>query len=69
VTAEERRRARFKFQPVFYRSSFNGEVGATARSDTFEIPAGGSAKFDDCRGLLVHRLREGASAAEKQRRQ
>ena len=53
VTAEERRDARLKFQPVLYRRNFNRDVGAEARSAVFEIPAGGSTKLDDCRRLVI----------------
>src|ERR1700689_5292574 len=65
VMAERRRHACFKFQPVLYRRNFNRDGGAEAPSAVREIPARNSSKLDACGGLLIARLREGVSGAQK----
>jgi len=63
--AESRCNARLKFQPILYRCNFNREGGAEATFAVFEIATRRSSKLDDRGRLLIDRLREAVSRAEK----
>ena len=67
VKGEKRRNSRLKFQPVLYGRNFNCDGGAEARSAGFDIPVSSSPKFHDRGRLLVDRLADGVSSAQKQR--
>ena len=67
AAGEKRRNARLKFQPVFYRRNFDGDVRPEARSAVTEIPGSGSPKLKDGGRLLLDGLREGVYRAETQR--
>lgn len=65
VMAESRRDACLQFQPVLYRRNFNRDGWAETPSTALEVPAWSRPKLDHSRGLLIHRLCERASTAQK----
>jgi hypothetical protein len=68
VACEKWRNSQLEFQPVLYRRHLNRDSGAEARSAVCDTPVSSSPKLHDCGRLLVVRLCQGVSSAQKQER-